>query len=306
MTIDSRQQLLATINGAITLNGTGAITGTVLNNILDTMVYSSLFNTGAWSQYTSYYPLDVVQYGSQSYYAIATNVNQIPTNTTYWAPFAVATNNASGPTNSVQYNVGGAATGSSNLLFDGTTLTANAISVTNGLTISGATSAAAITSTGTISAPTVNATTTATINNLLVTGTTTPALTLPNAVETTTVSATAATGTVNFNVVTQSILYYTTAASSNWTVNVRGSSGTTLNTLLATGQTVTIVFMATQGATGYYQTALQIDGNTVTPKWQGGSAPTFGDASSIDVYTYSITKTASATYTVLASVTKFQ
>lgn len=128
---------------------------------------------------------------------------------------------------------------------------------------------------------------------------------LTNTVETTTVSATAATGTINYDVGTQSVLYYTTNASANWTTNVRFNSGTSLNTAMATGQTTTIAFMVTQGATPYYMSAFQIDGNAVTPKWQGGTAPTAGDASSIDVYTFTITKTASATFTVLASLTKF-
>ena len=128
---------------------------------------------------------------------------------------------------------------------------------------------------------------------------------LLNAAETTTVSATAATGTINYYINSQSVLYYTTNASANWTLNVAFSSGTSLNTALATGQTVTLAFLVTQGATAYYASALTIDGTSVTPKWQGGTAPAAGNASSIDVYTYTITKTASATYTVLASQTKF-
>jgi hypothetical protein len=128
---------------------------------------------------------------------------------------------------------------------------------------------------------------------------------LLNAAETTTVSATAATGTINFYVNSQSVLYYTSNASANWTLNVAFSSGTSLNTALSTGQTVTIAFLVTQGSTAYYENAFQIDGSSVTPKWQGGTAPTKGNASGIDVYTYTITKTASATYTVLASQTQF-
>lgn len=133
----------------------------------------------------------------------------------------------------------------------------------------------------------------------------TPVFQIPNIAETTTVSATAATGTINFYVSSQSVLYYTTAATANWTLNVAFSSGTTLNTALATGQTITIAFLATQGTTAYYESVFQIDGTNVTPKWQGGTAPSKGNASGIDVYTYTITKTASATYTVLASQTQF-
>jgi len=128
---------------------------------------------------------------------------------------------------------------------------------------------------------------------------------LTNAAEVCTVSATAATGTINYDVTTQSVLYYTTNASANWTLNVRASSGTSLNTAMSTGQSLTIAFLVTQGGTAYYESAFQIDGNAITPKWQGGAAPTAGNASGVDVYTYTIVKTGSAAFTVFASQTKF-
>lgn len=124
--------------------------------------------------------------------------------------------------------------------------------------------------------------------------------------ETTTISATAATGTINFDTATQADLYYTTNASANFTLNFRASSGATLASILSVGQTTTLVFRNTNGATAYYPTTIQIDGSSVTPKWQGGTAPTAGNASSIDVYTFAITKTAATpTYLVLASQTKY-
>jgi hypothetical protein len=127
----------------------------------------------------------------------------------------------------------------------------------------------------------------------------------PNIAEVDTISATAATGTINYDVTTQSVLFYTSNASANWTVNFRGSSGTSLNTVMQTGESISATFLVTQGATAYYNSAVTIDGTSVTPKWQGGTAPTSGNASSTDCYTYVIQKTASATYTVLASQTKF-
>lgn len=126
-----------------------------------------------------------------------------------------------------------------------------------------------------------------------------------NILEVVTVSATAATGTVNYDVTTQSVLYYTTNASGNFTVNFRGSSGTSLNTVMATGESISVTFLVTNGSTAYYNSAVQVDGSSVTPKWQGGSAPTSGNASSIDSYTYVIIKTGSAAFTVLAAQTKF-
>lgn len=123
--------------------------------------------------------------------------------------------------------------------------------------------------------------------------------------EVATVSATAATGTINYDVTTQAVLYYTSNASANWTVNFRGSSGTSLNTLMSTGQAITVAFLVTQGGTAYYNNVVQVDGNSVTPKYQGGTAWTGGNVSSIDAYTYTIVKTGSATFTVFASQTKF-
>lgn len=124
--------------------------------------------------------------------------------------------------------------------------------------------------------------------------------------ETATVSATAATGTINFDVLTQSILYYTSDASGNATLNLRGSSGTTLASLLAVGDAVTVVFLQTNGATAKYVSQLQIDGSNVTAKWQGGAAPTAGNASAVDAYTITVVKTAATpTYTVFASQVKY-
>lgn len=116
------------------------------------------------------------------------------------------------------------------------------------------------------------------------------------------------TPTAYFN--TGAVQYYTTSAGANWTQNLAFSSGTTLNSALAVGQSVTIAIMATQGATPYYMNGtLTIDGSStgVTTRWQNGSAPAAGNASGIDIYTYSVIKTASTpTYTVLASMTQFK
>jgi len=133
------------------------------------------------------------------------------------------------------------------------------------------------------------------------------AIVLNDAAEVATVSATAATGTINYDITTQSVLYYTSNASANWTVNFRGSSGTSLNTLMSTGQSMTVAFLVTQGSTAYYNNVVQVDGTTsgVTTRWLGG-APTAGNASGIDSYRYLIIKTGSATFTVLASNTQFK
>jgi hypothetical protein len=134
---------------------------------------------------------------------------------------------------------------------------------------------------------------------------TTMQLKLSAAAETVTIAATAATGTVNFDVSTQSILYYTSNASANWTLNIRGDGSTTLNSIMATGQSVTVTHLVTQGGTAYYNSALTVDGTSVTPKWSGGSAPSAGNANSVDVYTYTLIKTGSGSFTVFASQTRY-
>jgi hypothetical protein len=128
---------------------------------------------------------------------------------------------------------------------------------------------------------------------------------LQNAAEPVTIVGSGATSTINFDVLTQSILFYSASATGNFTINVRGNGSNTFNSVASTNQVVTIAFLAAQGSTPYYASAFQIDSTVVTPKWQGGSAPSSGNASGIDVYTYTIIKTGSATYTVLASQTQF-
>lgn len=117
------------------------------------------------------------------------------------------------------------------------------------------------------------------------------------------VVASAATGTINFDVSTASVWYYTSNATANHTLNFRYSSGTSLNTAMATGDAITLVWLNTNGTTAYYPNVIQIDGTTVTPKVP--AAISAGNASSIDAYTFTIIKTASATFTVLETQTKF-
>ena len=129
-----------------------------------------------------------------------------------------------------------------------------------------------------------------------------------NIAETTNITAGAinSTPTAYFN--TGAVQVYTTATGANWTQNLAFSSGTTMNSALAIGQSATIAILALQGSTAYYMNGtLTIDGTStgVTTYWQGGTAPTKGNASGYDVYTYTIIKTASATYTVLATQTQF-
>lgn len=208
------------------------------------------------------------------------------------------------------------ATGSTLTIADGKTLTAN-----NSLTLAGvdgktATINNSLTFAGTDSTTMTFPSSSATLAGLGIAQTFTALQTfsgstsvaaakLANAKEVCTVSATAATGTIAYDLTTQSVVYYTSNAAANWTVNFRGSSGTSLDTLMATGESMTAAFLVTQGTTAYYNSAVQVDGSSVTPKWQGGTAPTSGNVSSIDAYVYTIVKTGAATFTVFASQTKF-
>jgi hypothetical protein len=108
------------------------------------------------------------------------------------------------------------------------------------------------------------------------------------------------TGTLLFNATTQGVLFATVEQTANRTINF-----TNVNTSLDTGNSLTAAVLITQGTTAYYLDAFQIDGVTVTPKWSGGSAPTEGNASGIDTYSFTIIKTADATFTVMASLTQF-
>jgi hypothetical protein len=133
--------------------------------------------------------------------------------------------------------------------------------------------------------------------------------TLTSPKETVAIVGTGAATTVNIETQTASVEYITANATANWTTNVTGSvsPAVTLNSTMAVGEQISVVLLNTNGATAYYPTAFNIDGTAsgVTLKWLGGTAPSSGNINSIDAYVYTIIKTASATYTVLASQNKF-
>jgi hypothetical protein len=137
--------------------------------------------------------------------------------------------------------------------------------------------------------------------------TSTAAAKFTNITELANIVAGAPSATQTFYINSGAVQYYTSNAANNWAINVAFSSGTTMNTAMAVGDSISLTMLTTQSATAYYNSSVQVDGTTsgVTTKWQGGTAPTSGNASGIDSYTYVIIKTASATYTVLASQTKF-
>lgn len=124
--------------------------------------------------------------------------------------------------------------------------------------------------------------------------------------ELTSISGSGAAGYVPLYVSSGNVLYYTGASGGNWTLNVTGDAGGgTLNSLMAVNEAITVTFLATNGGTAYRQTAFSVDGNSITPKWQGGTVPTQGNANSIDAYIATIIKTGVGTFTVLEAQTRF-
>jgi hypothetical protein len=114
------------------------------------------------------------------------------------------------------------------------------------------------------------------------------------------VTDTSTTGTITFDVLSGAVTYFDTAQTANRTIDF-----TNANTTMAIGESMTFAVLMTQTGTAYYLNAYQVDSSAVTPKWQGGSAPTAGNVNSIDSYGFTIIKTADATFTVLASQTQF-
>jgi hypothetical protein len=198
-------------------------------------------------------------------------------------------------------------TGSASWTSLGYTQNGTVTSITAGTGLSGGT----ITSTGTVAIDSTVATLTGTqtLTNKTLTSPTINTATFVDGVvrgleEDVNVVASAATGTINFDVSTASVWYYTTNATANHTLNFRYSSSVSLNTALATGDAITLVWLNTNGSTAYYPNVIQIDGTTVTPKVP--AAISAGNASAIDAYAFTIIKTAATpTYTVLETQTKF-
>ena len=114
--------------------------------------------------------------------------------------------------------------------------------------------------------------------------------------------------TFTYDVLTQAVYFQNVNLGADFTVNLRGNASNTLNSALAIGESATVALITKQGNTTFFNNVVQVDGTTtgVTLVYQGGTAPTTGNASSNDVYTYTAIKTAASTYTVLAAQTQFK
>ena len=116
---------------------------------------------------------------------------------------------------------------------------------------------------------------------------------------------TSTTGTINFDFLTQAVQFYNTDQTANRTINFRGDGSNSLNSIMATGESMTCAVLMKQGGSAYYLNSYQVDGSSVTPEWSGGTAPSSGNANSVDSYVFTVIKTGDAAFTVFASQTQF-
>lgn len=159
-----------------------------------------------------------------------------------------------------------------------------------------------ITNTGTVTLPTatdtlVARTTTDTLTNKTLAGSV-----FQYPLEAWYINATAFAGYTAYLQTNNAVHYLTTTSTANGALNITYASGTTLNTAMTTGQAISFALLITN-TTAYYANSIQVDGTTsgVTTKWSGGTAPSAGNASAVDIYQFTILKTGSATFTVLAA-----
>lgn len=189
--------------------------------------------------------------------------------------------------------------GSTALSLGGTTTSVS------GLTLSSPT-ISTITNTGTITLPAstdtlVGRATTDTLTNKTLVGAISNGEIFQYPLEGWYINAAAFAGYTAYLQTNNAVHYLTTAATANGTLNITYSAGTTLNTAMAVGQAITFSLLITNSTTAYYPTAFQVDGSAVTPKWSGGTAPSAGNASAVDIYQFTILKTGSAAFTVFAA-----
>jgi hypothetical protein len=230
-----------------------------------------------------------------------------------------------GSNTQIQYNDGGLFGGTSGFTFDkifgnmavpatisGTQLISNIANGTAPLIVTSTTQVANLNVATAGSATTANSATTAgtvttnaqpnitsvgTLTGLTVAGMTS----IQEAKEKLTANSTASTGTLTFDVLTQAILYKSANATANFTLNIRGNSTTSLNSIMSNNESLTITFINTNGANAYYANVIQIDASNITPVYPLAVTPNAGTSNGKDVYTYNIFKLASNTYTVFGS-----
>tara|TARA_B000000532_G_scaffold100960_1_gene80999 strand:+ start:187 stop:909 length:723 start_codon:yes stop_codon:yes gene_type:complete len=98
--------------------------------------------------------------------------------------------------------------------------------------------------------------------------------------------------------------YYTTAETTSITPNITYSASTTLDSVMSVGETISVTVITTRSTAAPHTSTFLVDNNVPTTHWVGGSAPTDGGASGVDIFTNTIIKTAAGTFTNIANLTK--
>ncbi len=107
----------------------------------------------------------------------------------------------------------------------------------------------------------------------------------------------------NINVEDGMVHLFTTAESTTSTPNIRYNGSTALNARMSIGQSIVVTLITTANASAY-SANITIDGSAVTERWIGGSAPSDGGSSGVDIHSFTIIKTADATFTVIGNHSK--
>lgn len=118
-------------------------------------------------------------------------------------------------------------------------------------------------------------------------------------------------GITAMSVSSGSTWFFNANTTANFGINLTASG--TMNNLLGIGQSLTASVIVQNAANGYFLTVtgFQIDGVTQLVSgvqslyWQGGATPASGYGNGLDAYTFTVIKTANATYTTIASQTRF-
>ena len=104
------------------------------------------------------------------------------------------------------------------------------------------------------------------------------------------------------NIDNGNVFYFSTNETTTGTPNIVSNVG--INSMLSTGDSMTVVIISKPNGAGYYA-ELTIDGVAQTEEWLGGSAPSSAGAGGYDINTYNIIKTGNAAYIVLANTVNF-
>lgn len=167
-----------------------------------------------------------------------------------------------------------------------------------------------ISNTGTVTLPTstdtlVGRATTDTLTNKTLSGAQVNDSTLKSPLEKWTITAGAPASSQTIDAVTSSARYFTSNATTNFALNFRGDGSTTLNDMLAVGESITFAVAVTNGSSAYYPTSIQVDGSSVSVKWSGGASVTSGNANSVDTYLFTVIKTGTSAYSVFGQQVQF-